>query len=78
MRRLSPRERQILALVSEGLPDKAIAVSLGISTRTVRTHLERVYMAAGLHSRSAAAVFWLTRAQSDCETDTATAQDASG
>ena len=35
---LTPRERQVMYLVVEGLPNKEIAVSLGISQRTVETH----------------------------------------
>jgi len=39
---LSPRERQILVAVGNGMPHKAIARQLGISMSTVQTHLERV------------------------------------
>jgi two-component system CheB/CheR fusion protein len=35
---LTPRERQVMYLVVEGLPNKEIAASLGISQRTVETH----------------------------------------
>jgi len=52
-RRLSPRERQIAALVAQGLPTKAIARQLGISIWTVSTHLRRVYARFGVSSRAA-------------------------
>ena len=39
---LSPRERQILVAVGNGMPHKAIARQLGITMSTVQTHLERV------------------------------------
>jgi len=55
----APRQREILALVAEGMADKEIAVKLGVSARTVRTHLERLYQRYGLHSRSAAVALWL-------------------
>lgn len=52
-RRLSPREREIARLVAEGLPSKAIAVTLGISVWTVLTHVRRVYARFGVQSRAA-------------------------
>lgn len=36
---LSPREREVLHLVAEGLPTKQIARSLGITERTVKFHV---------------------------------------
>ncbi len=53
LRRLSPREREIAALVAEGYPSKAIAMTLGISVWTVLTHLRRVYARFGVQSRAA-------------------------
>jgi DNA-binding NarL/FixJ family response regulator len=47
---LSTREREVLDLLSQGLPDKLIADKLSISARTVRFHLEHIY--AKLHVRS--------------------------
>ncbi len=40
--KLSPRETQVLAGVADGLANCEIAAKLGISTRTVETHRERV------------------------------------
>lgn len=40
---LTPRELDILRLVGQGLGNKAIALQLGVSVTTVRTHLHRLY-----------------------------------
>jgi len=50
---LSPREREIAALVAQGLPTKAIAATLAISRWTVLTHLRRIYARMGVGSRAA-------------------------
>jgi len=39
---LSPREREILALMAEGLTDRAIAQRLWVSEKTVETHVRHV------------------------------------
>jgi DNA-binding CsgD family transcriptional regulator len=57
MRRLAPREQQIIDLISRGQTDKAIAAELSLSVRTVRTHLERLYRKQYLHSRAEAVAF---------------------
>lgn len=59
MVRRGPRERQIVDLISRGRTDKAIAVELGMSVRTVRTHLERLYRKRCLHCRAEAVALWL-------------------
>jgi DNA-binding NarL/FixJ family response regulator/ligand-binding sensor domain-containing protein/signal transduction histidine kinase len=52
--RLSPRERDVLAGLVEGHPYKRIAVDLGISIDTVRTHIKAIYEKLHVHSRSEA------------------------
>jgi len=39
---LTPREREVMMLVTKGLASKAIAIDLGISERTVELHRSRV------------------------------------
>jgi DNA-binding NarL/FixJ family response regulator len=57
---LTEREREVLQLVSEGLPNKLIARRLEISEKTVKTHLTRIFMAIGVTDRTQAAL-WAQR-----------------
>lgn len=57
---LTPREREVLALVREGLANKQIARRLGISERTVKAHLTAVFAALGVQDRTQAAL-WAER-----------------
>ena len=54
---LTARERQILAYVSRGLSNKAIAKTLGISHDTVKLHVRHILSKLGFSSRVEAAVF---------------------
>lgn len=54
---LSPRERQVLNLVGEGLANKQIARRLGIAERTVKAHLTSVFQAIGVTDRTQAALW---------------------
>ena len=51
---LTPREVEVLALVGEGLSNKAIARRLGISAHTVKYHLEAIFAKLGVRSRAEA------------------------
>jgi two-component system nitrate/nitrite response regulator NarL len=55
--RLSPRERQVLALLSRGWDNARIGGSLFISQHTVRTHIQNILEKLGLHSKLEAAAF---------------------
>lgn len=48
---LSPRERQVLGLLSEGLSALAIGHRMGVSERTVHKHLGNIYRKLGVHDR---------------------------
>lgn len=51
---LTSREREILALLADGLGNKQIAARLGISANTVKTHLELLFEKLGVSSRAEA------------------------
>ena len=51
---LTTRERQVIALVADGLTNAEVAERLWISPGTVRRHLENVYGKLGVHTRTAA------------------------
>ena len=53
---LSEREREVLNCVAEGLPNKLIARKLGISEKTVKAHLTRVFQQIGVTDRTQAAL----------------------
>lgn len=57
---LTPRERDVLALVADGLPNKRIAQRLEISEKTVKAHLTRVFDRIGVTDRTQAAL-WARR-----------------
>jgi DNA-binding CsgD family transcriptional regulator len=50
---LSPREQEIVRMVSQGSPNKVIADVLNISPWTVCTHLRRIFAKLGVTSRAA-------------------------
>ena len=51
---LSQREREVLALIAEGLSNKAISTALGISTGTVERHACNIYDKLGVRCRAEA------------------------
>lgn len=55
--KLSRREREVLALVSEGLANAEIGTRLSISEKTVRNHISNVFDKLGVWTRAQAMVF---------------------
>jgi DNA-binding NarL/FixJ family response regulator len=62
---LSEREREVLALIAEGLSNRAIAARLFVTARTVETHVGQIFLKLGLrdetteHRRVAAVITYL-------------------
>jgi NarL family two-component system response regulator LiaR len=54
---LSQREREVLALMAEGMSNQKIGVRLGISEKTVKTHVSNVLSKLGVSDRTQAAVY---------------------
>ncbi|MGH3521283.1 MAG: response regulator [Mycobacterium sp.] len=54
---LTARERECLALLVEGLDTPAMTLRLGVSTTTVRSHVQALLTKLGVHSRLEAATF---------------------
>lgn len=59
---LTAREKDVLALICEGLADKEIAARLKLAPNTVRNHVATMYSKLGLHSRTEAIVWARERA----------------
>jgi DNA-binding NarL/FixJ family response regulator len=55
--RLTPREREVLALIGRGLANKRIALELGIAEKTVKTHVSNVLSKLGVADRTQAALY---------------------
>jgi DNA-binding NarL/FixJ family response regulator len=60
---LSDREREVLNCVAKGLPNKHIALQLGISEKTVKAHLTSIFRTLDVADRTQAAL-WAKEHQS--------------
>lgn len=56
-RSLTPREKQVLWLIGQGLKNRAIAERLFITRDTVRWHIRSIYSKIGVHDRLSAALY---------------------
>lgn len=54
---LTPREREVLGLLVDGIAPSEIAVRLCITDKTTATHIERILGKVGAHSRAQAVAF---------------------
>jgi DNA-binding NarL/FixJ family response regulator len=53
---LSPREKEVLSLLAQGLSNPAIGVRLFISPATVKAHVHHIFEKLGVKSRAEAAL----------------------
>jgi DNA-binding NarL/FixJ family response regulator len=53
---LTPRQREVLAYLSQGLPTKLIARRLEISEYTIKEHIALIFQALGVHNRTEAVI----------------------
>ena len=58
---LSPREREVAALIARGLTNKEISAALVIAEKTVGSHVEHIMTKLGLRSRTRVAVWAIER-----------------
>jgi DNA-binding CsgD family transcriptional regulator len=54
---LTPREREVIALIAEDKSNKEIAQALGISTNTVQDYTQMIFERLGVRGRVGAAVW---------------------
>nr|WP_112475223.1 response regulator transcription factor [Streptomyces sp. ST1020] len=52
LERLTPREREVLTLIGQGLPNRAIAEKLFVSEATVKTHINNLFTKADIRDRA--------------------------
>ena len=55
---LSPREMEVLALISESMTNEEIADKLFLSSKTVKTHLRNIFAKAKIRNRVEAALLY--------------------
>lgn len=48
---LTEREKEVLALWSEGKSDKEVADKLGVSFETIKTHAKHIFLKLRVHNR---------------------------
>lgn len=72
---ISRREREVAALVAEGLTNKEIGARLFISERTVDGHLEHVREKLGVNSRAQIAAWFANQSRADAPPEVAVATE---
>lgn len=55
---LSPRQREVMGLVSRGERNAEIAKALGVSEKTIKNHINRIFRLLGARSRVEAVLIW--------------------
>jgi two-component system, NarL family, response regulator LiaR len=54
---LTPREREVLGLIGQGMANKLIARELGLSEKTVKAHVSNILAKLGVSDRTQAALY---------------------
>jgi DNA-binding NarL/FixJ family response regulator len=62
LKRLSPREMEIMELISHSMTNEEIADKLFISSKTVKTHLRNIFLKAEIRNRVEAALLYTRHA----------------
>ena len=60
MDQLTSREKQIVSLIVSGKQNRQIASDLGVTTGTIKVHVNNILKKAEVHNRTALAVLFLT------------------
>ncbi len=76
--RMTPRERQVTALISEGMSNKEIAKRLHIATHTVKSHVRNIMEKLALHSRLQVAAYAHNRSRPEPSRSDATPESHAG
>lgn len=61
LEKLTPQERRILKLISEGRTNVEISLEMTLSPKTVKNYVSRILMKLGVQRRAEAAVYWVQR-----------------
>ena len=62
LKMLSPREMEVLALISESMTNEEIADKLFLSPKTVKTHMRNIFAKSGIRNRVEAALMYTRHA----------------
>jgi DNA-binding NarL/FixJ family response regulator len=73
-RPLTPREHEIIALVSRGLKNREIAATLSIATGTVKIHIMHIFEKTGIRDRFELAMYGLKSANGNLNSPVAVGQ----
>lgn len=60
--KLTKREEQVMSLLATGMKTAQIAACMGISVRTVHTHMTNIFNKLGVQTRSGALAIFMERA----------------
>lgn len=58
---LTKREEQVMSLLAAGMSTVQMALCMGISNRTVETHITKIFCKMGVNSRAAAVAIFMEK-----------------